>query len=88
MTSPSPAEKYADIVIHLPCVSRMAPDMIIDDAPVFFIAIELLLEALSLRIPPAKKSRCGRTASLTAPALIHILSDCLKASDHLPYPVP
>ena len=47
MTSPSPAEKYADIVIHLPCVSRMAPDMIIDDAPVFFIAIELLLEAMA-----------------------------------------
>lgn len=49
MTSHSPAEKYADITILLPCVSRMAPDMIIDDAPVFFMAIELLLEAMAGR---------------------------------------
>lgn len=47
MTSHSPAEKYADITICLPCVSRMVPDLIIDDAPVFFIAIELLLEAMA-----------------------------------------
>lgn len=49
MTAHSPAEKYADTVICLPCVSRMAPDAIIDDAPVFFIAIELLMEAMAGR---------------------------------------
>ena len=47
MTSRAPAEKYADVVISLPCVSRMAPSAIIDDAPIFFIAIELLLEVLA-----------------------------------------
>lgn len=47
MTVSAPAEKYADVTIHLPCVSRMTPDIIIDDAPIFFIAIELLLEVMS-----------------------------------------
>ncbi len=47
MTGNSAAEGYADVTIRLPCVSRMAPDAIIDDAPIFFIAIELLLEAMA-----------------------------------------
>jgi DNA-binding MurR/RpiR family transcriptional regulator len=49
MTSHSPAEKYADVTVLLPCVSRMAPDVFIDDAPVFYMAIELLLEAMAGR---------------------------------------
>lgn len=49
MTSHSPAERHADVTVLLPCVSRMAPDAIIDDAPVFYIAIELLLEAMAGR---------------------------------------
>ncbi len=47
MTANAPAEKYAHVTIHLPCVSRMTQDIIIDDAPVFFIAIELLLETMA-----------------------------------------
>jgi len=47
MTSNSPAERYADATILVPCVSRMTTDIIIDDAPMFFIAIELLLEVMA-----------------------------------------
>jgi DNA-binding MurR/RpiR family transcriptional regulator len=47
MTDFTPMEKFADVTIKLPCVSRMTSEVIIDDAPIFYIGIELLLNVLT-----------------------------------------
>lgn len=46
MSDATPMEKFADVTIRLPCVSRMNPDAMIDDAPVFYVGIELLMQVL------------------------------------------
>lgn len=48
MTNNTPYEKYADVTITLPCVSRMCKDTIIDDAAVFFLAIEMIINRLDI----------------------------------------
>ena len=46
MTNDTPYGKYADVTLTLPCVSRMCKDAIIDDAAVFFLAIEMIINRL------------------------------------------
>ena len=47
MTNDTPYEKYSHHVIKLPCVSRMCKSSIIDDAAVFYLAIEMIIDALN-----------------------------------------
>ncbi len=46
MTNDTPYGKYADVTLTLPCVSRMCKDAIIDDAAIFFMAIEMIINRL------------------------------------------
>lgn len=47
MTPHTLAHRFSDVTIELPCVSRTTNEIILDDAPIFFISIELLINALN-----------------------------------------
>lgn len=48
MDDNTPYSKYADATIILPCVSRMCKTSILDDAAVFYLAIEMIIEKLAI----------------------------------------
>lgn len=47
MTENAPISRYADHVLLLPCITRQYTDTLLDDAPIFYLFIELLMEKLS-----------------------------------------
>lgn len=47
MTEHSPAARHAYVTILLPCITRQYSDAILDDAPVFYFFIELLIDEMN-----------------------------------------
>ena len=47
MTNNTPYSRFADETLILPCVSRMCKNAVIDDAAVFYLAIEMIIDQLN-----------------------------------------
>lgn len=62
MTENPPISRYADIIIVLPCITRLYGESILDDAPTFYFFIELLIEEIVHQIQAENTSMLNNTA--------------------------
>ena len=50
MTENSPISRYTDMKVILPCITRLYDESVLDDAPTFYLFIELLIEEINHQI--------------------------------------
>jgi len=51
MTENSPSSRHAHTTVILPCITRQYHDTVLDDAPVFYFFVELLIDDISRHLP-------------------------------------